>query len=237
MIWFLSNRASGSLVLGVLLLTVCRALVAAADGGFVIVVDLDGLAGGGNPEQNSLDVDEHRFTGSPQFHAVASPAAGSLPLVDHGSPYIASLGGGDDGPITLSRLDGLPFSLIQFDAAEAFLSDVEATLAGFPNAASINVVGQTSSGGQVQTTFTLDGVKDGAAGQNDFQTFTLDASFTNLASITFHGSVPTGGSGAFALDNFHLGTPIPEPATLPLALVALSAWFITQRVSRRPRLA
>lgn len=220
MLRFRSSRAGGYWVLCCFLWAACCGPANASDGGSGIVIDLDSLAGGGNPAVALLEVDEHRFSASLRFHTIASPASGQLPLVDDGSPYIASLAGELDGAITLRRLDGLPFSLTQLDGAEAFLSDVEAELAGFPNARRLRIEAELSAGGQYVALFDLDGLKDGAGGIADFQTFTLPSLlFGNITSATFAGVTASGDPGAIALDNLHVGDAIPEPATSVTALV------------------
>jgi hypothetical protein len=177
----------------------------------------------GNPNITELIVGEYRFT-SEYFHTIANPAGGTLPLVENGSVYIAEEAGPLGKPITIRRTDGLPFALVGLDGAEAFLSDVEAALAGFPNATSLEVTAEVWGGGTANISFPLDGIKDGPGGAADFQPFDLPPEFCGILSATFSGRTASGAEGAIALDNIDVAAVIPEPATSILAvMVALMA--------------
>jgi hypothetical protein len=187
----------------------------------------------GNPNITELLAGEYRFT-SDYFHTIADPAGGTLPLVQNGSLFIAEEAGPLGKPITIRRSDGAPFALLGLDGAEAFLSDVEATLAGFPNAATLLITAEVLGGGTANISFPLDGIKDGLGGAADFQPFELPPAFCGILSATFSGRTATGAEGAIALDNIDVAAVIPEPATgwLP-ALAMLTAWARYRSPRRR----
>jgi hypothetical protein len=156
---------------------------------------------------------------STQFHTVTTPAAGLLALVDGGSPYAASVGGGLDFALTLSRADGRPFTLTQFDAAELFLDSTLAAAEGFATAADIRLSVRWPDGRMEISALSLDGIRDGAGGGADFETFTLAPELTGIAFVTFSGVRLTGEIDAgFAIDN--LVAAVPEPASGALVLAA-----------------
>ena len=122
--------------------------------------------------------------------------------------------------VSLTANSGAPFSLLSLDAANiniGFLTPGE----------SLVVTGNLMSGGTVVQALPL--VLD------TFTTFGLGAQFTNLASVTFAGSL-AGLSTNIALDNIVLATgtgaiSVPEPSTALLLGVGL----LTLGFSRRQR--
>lgn len=82
----------------------------------------------------------------------------------------------DGSTITMQMENAAPFSLNGFDAAEHI-----GAANSFRNAMQITITGFLHGGGIVMQTFTLDGVTDGPGGAADFQTFMLEANFTNPA--------------------------------------------------------
>jgi hypothetical protein len=190
------------------------------------VITFNGVPSVANPTLTSLTTDGFTFT-SGHFHTIDTPALGQFGgLVDNGSIYIAEEAGSVGLPITMVEAGGQPFGLVSFDGAELFLNAAAAAAGGFPNANQINVLGNLSGGGTVNAVLGLDGIADGAGGAPDFQTFILPASFTNLASVTFSGSVVTGAPGAISLDNINTGV-IPAPGALLLGGIGagLVTWF------------
>jgi len=123
----------------------------------------------------------------------------------------------------MTTVSGDPFSLYEFDAAESFAVLPERW------ARRIDVIGQLAGGGMISTSFVLDRILDGIGGAEDFQRFTLPASFTMLSSVLFVGAGNTAVSEGlvfqdFAIDNIvtDLPAPIPEPATIGLLLTGLA---------------
>jgi hypothetical protein len=198
-----------------------------------VTITFDEIGVPGNPLITELDVGEYRFS-SIGFHTIANPGGGSLPLVQNGSFFISEDGGEGEGPITIARLDGFPFALLELDGAEAFLSDVEATLAGFPNAATLEITAQVFGGGTANISLPLDGIKDGLGGAADFQPFTLPAAFCGITSATIWGRTASGADGAIALDNVRVAAVIPEPATVVFAIVALAVACAWRKKRRSP---
>jgi hypothetical protein len=74
----------------------------------------------------------------------------------------------------------------------------------------VTITGNTNVGDTVSRTFELDRFFDGPGGTNDFQLFTLDASWNNLTSIQLDSS-------DYSLDNIQLdliSVPVPAAAWL-----------------------
>lgn len=122
-------------------------------------------------------------------------------------PYNGTTVGGTHDDVALTRADGLPFHLFQFDFAGIFTATqaYETTL---------TVTGEYAGGGTVMDTFTPDGLVDGMGGASDFQTFQIATGegWYNLTSVTFEQSGAGTFSGLFALDNIHVQV-VPELST------------------------
>lgn len=123
---------------------------------------------------------------------------GGSPGAYNGGTYFyiyGSYNGGWGYPsVTLTPLDGTPFSLHRFDYSET---------ATFVAATKLSVTGQTSAGGILMATFFLDGIIDGVGGAEDFETAVFDETWVDLVSVSVQAS--EGASGALlALDNFVL---------------------------------
>lgn len=116
----------------------------------------------------------------------------------------------DDNPLVMTTGSGQLFSLTSFEAAEVFSNDP------LFDADSIQVTGYKGGGTVEVATFDLDNVNDSLGGGDDFETFTLPATFTDLTYVEFLGIPPTDGSGrGFSLDNIN-ATVVPLPGTLML---------------------
>jgi hypothetical protein len=192
----------------------------------------DGVVGSGNPDVAGLEIGPWLFAAQ-KFHTVTLPAAGPVALADNGTPYIASVGGGLDSPITLERADGGPFALLGFDAAEAFLDDIAAAeFSGYTSATKLEVVAQLSDGLTVTLAYDLDGLRDGPGGVGDFQSFTLPDELKSITSVTFTGISAARRDAGFALDNVVVA--VPEPASWAIAVVGAATLAIAiGRIRRR----
>lgn len=117
------------------------------------------------------------------------------------------------GSFTLSKTDGSAFSIFGFDGAETH-TDRESSWAQ-----SILLTGTKLDGSNVTQSFDLDFINDGEGSLNDFQTFSLSSSFTNLVSLQFEG---VGGDSWFSVDNIQTSlTTVPESSSLLLMLLGL----------------
>jgi hypothetical protein len=196
-----------------------------------LTITFDHLSGG-NPALAELVVGDFRFT-SPHFHSISDATGGFLSMVDNGTPFIGHEGGIEGRPITLTHVAGLPFSLVAFDSGEGFVDPVLAGAEGFANANAVRIDAVLSEGGNATGTFLLDGLYDGPAGLDDFETFALPATFADITSATFSG---VGGAidPAIALDNIVVVPPvvIPEPAAGMLAVVVGLLVFTVHRGRR-----
>lgn len=166
-------------------------------------------------------------TGDPnsQFLAPIYEGLGCSPVcADSGS---ASMGvfSNNGNSITVASNSGTPFSFLDFQGGETFV--------GYPSwwANDIQVIGVRPDGTNVATSFRLDGINDGPGGVTDFQTFSMPAGFSSLASVQFVGS---GGSlfNGFSLDNINV-SPVPEPSAYVMLLAGLGLLgFVVHR--RKP---
>lgn len=193
-----------------------------------VALDLtfDDVMSVGNPLVTVLDTHGYRFTGS--FRTIDAP--GGM-LASNGSAVY--LGQGASGPgITVTRADGRPFSLYEFDAAGLYLPSP----AGSPNAQQVSLVGLRVGGGLLGASYTLGDLAH-------FAHFWVPSTWSDLQAVTFTGLLSVATPGALALDDIGVGegpTAVAEPGTL--ALVALTALGVggvalTRRRSRtfRPR--
>lgn len=196
-----------------------------------ILIDFEDVA---TVEDNPIvfSTNSRGFNFSSAHHHVINnpPAGGPAGLASNGTQYIAEEGGNTGAPITMTRAGGGTFSLASFDAAEVFV----VAPSPFPNATILDVLGNLSGGGIVSISFVLDGIIDGVGGLVDFQSFLLPASFTNLVSVVFSGSILGGSTNAgISLDNLNaIGAAalLPEPGTLGLLVPVLAGWGLRRRI-------
>ncbi len=171
--------------LGVLLL-----LVSAASFASFWEIEFEGASGLGNSAVTShseggyiLSSNHMRIIGSPtlcQFGGCAETPATKIPMEWSASgQYLAQEGGNLGGTVTLSQLSKKIFNLRHFSIAELFLDDAAASIGGFRNASTVTITGtryfttldaELGQNAEIFTaSFTLDGIKDGAGGVDDFQ--------------------------------------------------------------------
>lgn len=126
----------------------------------------------------------------------------------NGTPYLLSMWGGS---FTLSKSDGSTFNIFGFDGAEGHMDQPSEW------AQSILLTGTKLDGSSVAQSFSLDFINDGEGSLNDFQTFALSSSFTDLISLQFEGL-----GGDFSIDNIQTSlTTVPESSSLLLMLLGL----------------
>ena len=160
-----------------------------------------------NPLVTMLDTHGYRFTGS--FRTIDTP--GGL-LASNGSAVY--LGQEVSGPgITVTRADGGPFFLYEFDAAGLYVPPS----AGSPNAQQVSLVRLRVGGGILVASYGLSSLPS-------FAHFSVPSTWSDLPAVTFAGLLSAATPGALALDDVGVGegpTSVAEPGTL--ALVALTA--------------
>jgi hypothetical protein len=167
------------------------------------------------------------FTPLSEVSIIDDPTLCLTGCVANGGQYLASQGGDPGQGVAMAAEDGSPFSLLSFDGAELFLG----SLVNFPNAARITLGGVVLGGSTIFASFDLDGLKDGAGGIDDFQSFVLPTGWSNLLSVTFSGEIIGNPQfGAFSLDNINAQGSVPEPTTM---LLLGSGLLVLSR--RRPR--
>lgn len=192
----------------------------------------DDVVGPGNPDVTGLAIGPWLFA-SQKFHTVSLSDAGILGFADNGTPYIASVGGGLDYPITLERADGSPFSLVAFDAAEGFLDDLLAAQQGFIGAQKIEIGAELATGFTLTVEFDLDGLRDGPDGIDDFETLAMPAELSDVTSVTFTGLAANRRDAAFALDNVVVAAVVPEPDALAIVASAVAMLVVAGATQHR----
>jgi hypothetical protein len=173
-------------------------------------IRFDDVVSVGNPLVTSLETDGYRFTAA-AFRTIDTPGG---TLVSNGSPiYIAHEAGPGDG-ITLTRVDGGPFLLYEFEAAGLFT----ALGSGLANAEQVSLLGVRTGGALLSISYTLGSSLAG------FAHFLVPASWHSLESVTFTGLLASGAPAALALDDIGVGEgPVPavaEPSTILLLLTS-----------------
>lgn len=163
------------------------------------VIDFENPPSTGNSTYTSLDVDGFRFTAS-HFHTIDifTPSGG---VAHNGSGVVIGTEGGSAGPstLTMARIDGAPFDVSSFEAAEMWLSPP----GGYPNATSIRVTAMTAGGTPLDTTFLLDGQLDGPGGVADYESFIL-VGYASVMWVQFEGMVGTTPDHGYCIDNIDL---------------------------------
>lgn len=188
-------------------------------------ITFDDVISVGNPPVTMLDTHGYRFTGA--FRTIDTP--GGTLATNASAVYLGQDGFG--AGITVSRADGSPFILYEFDAAGLYAPSSP----GSSNAQQVSLAGIRVDGGILSATY-------GLSSPSGFAHFSVPTTWSDLQAVTFTGLVSAAPPGAFALDDVGVGlgpsNPVAEPATLALAVItALGAggMALTRRRSRRFR--
>lgn len=168
-------------------------------------ITFDDVISVGNPLVTMLDTHGYRFTGA--FRTIEAPGG---TLASNGSAVY--LGQEASGPgITVTRSDGGPFILYEFDATGLHVP----SSTGSPNAHQVTLAGLRFGGTMLSTTYALSGLPG-------FAHFSVPSTWNDLQAVTFTGLLSAAMPGALALDDVGVGegpTSVAEPATLALAVI------------------
>lgn len=178
------------------------------------VLDMEGFAPPANPTTESTSRNMNGFnlfTGHGHYIDSAHASVG-VSWPDNGTDFLLH---DNSSPMILTKIGGGAFSIQSFDASERHVS--------FASGETINVSAMLSGGGIISTVFTLDNTFG-------FETLTFDASWTNLASVSFQNA-----SGRIAYDNIVVDAPTVVSAPGPLAILGLG--ILGLGLARRNRAA
>lgn len=207
--------------LGAILVAVSWAAPAAA-----LDITFDDVMSVGNPLATMLETAGYRFTATP-LRTIDTPGG---TFVANGSAVYIAQEAGWPGGITMTRIDGAPFFLYEFDAAGLLVTPSSAS----PNAQQVSLLGLQAGGALLSASYSL------SSGLASFAHFVAPASWQGLEAVTFTGLLAAGTSGALALDDIGVGggpvSTVPEPSTLLLALataVGVGALMLRRGPRRR----
>jgi hypothetical protein len=194
-------------------------------------ITFDEVTSVGNPLVTTLETAGYRFTAA-SFRTIDTP--GDTFVATGSAVYIAQEAGWPGG-ITVTRIDGAPFFLYEFDAAGLFVKPSSAS----PNAQQVTLLGLQAGGAFLSASYSL------GSGLVGFAHFVVPATWQGLEAVTFTGIFAAGASGALALDDIGVGEgpipTVPEPRTLLLVLttaVAVGVLLLRRRphtLARRRR--
>jgi len=212
------------------LITLATALLASASlatAARAALVDFDDTNPSGTNEiQTHFESDGFNFDGG-HFHIIDDNSAAQF--VDDGAQYLtaeAAAGLGRD--VTMTRIGGGVFDLNQIDIGELWLP-------GNPNNSFFAVVFHgVNAGGVLDRTVELDGIRDGAGGEPDFQSV-IFSGWTDLTSLNITGVNAAGAFGDYSIDNIVVdgGGGVPEPTSWALMLLGFAGLGATLRARRR----
>ena len=173
---------------------------------------------------------------SGHFHLVG-PVSEDIPNASSNGTSHLGYESGRGLPITMERVGGGTFSLLSLDVGEFYSAPNER-----PDAETLTITGTRQGGETVSYTLTIDGIRDGAGGVDDFQHFVLPNTFVNLTSVVFTGLRAGGLDGGIAIDNLEyqlaspevlpacVATPIP-PETPTVTITSPAAGYVAGTVS------
>jgi hypothetical protein len=168
----------------------------------------------------TASVEGYDFT-SAHFHIVGVP---NTCCVSDGTKYLGADAPQLAFPVTMTKTGGGAFNVLGLDAAKLFL-DIGG-IPGFPNAASLELLGNVSGGGTVTASLLL-------PPEGSFGTYSI-AGFTNLDSMVISGLLPgVTDNASWGVDNIVVGSGVPEPGTFGLAALAFAALGLAARRLRR----
>jgi len=152
---------------------------------------------------------------------------GTPTCADNGSKYLLiNYFPTGDSFFSFARTDGLGFDFYGFDLGEGQVNRP------YDWVTTVEISGITMSGEKVAQRFNLDHINDGDAGLfDDFQTFSTNNNFTNLASVLVSGFGAID-RNSFSVDNIQLSSVVvSEPTSIILLLVALFFIFAYRSIS------
>lgn len=173
-------------------------------------ITFDDLAPTSNGISTAVTSDGFDFVGD-HFHIIDTFDSR---LVSSGSNYLSAEAASSLGKsVTMTHAGGSLFNLIGLEVAELWLP-------GEPlnDFSDVIITGNQSGGGILSTSITLDGIRDGVGGVDDFQWAAIG--WTNLISVTITGANSTGAFGDYSIDNINVSL-VPEPETYALLLAGL----------------
>jgi len=175
-----------------------------------VTVVFDDIPNTSNAIQTSVTSTGFDFNGA-HFHIIDSPD----PRVvrNASTSYLTGEAANSLGkPVTMTKGGGGTFSLNAVDVAELWLPG-EVNNDFFYVYISANV----SGGGSLDMLVTLDGIRDGAGGVDDFQLVSFSG-WDNLTDVTFTGRNAAGAFGDYSIDNIVVDSNgrVPEPASFTL---------------------
>lgn len=201
-------------------------LIAAVLFGFVVspgavLIDFEDVVGGQPEMANVFDIQSDGFNfqiGSGHSHLLDDSYFGSP---SNGTTHLALDDDVGDNPVTMTSLNGRPFSLESLDFAEFYLEP----------STRIEVTGLFPHGGSISEILTPDEIVDGIGGVADFETAFFDSSWSDLSSVTLDSVAEPDTHQGWALDNIVV-TVIPEPASLLLVGTCLAGLAAMRRKSK-----
>jgi hypothetical protein len=177
------------------------------------VIDFNSVVNGSaNADRTTpLTTQGYTFT-SAHFHINDTPGAcafgGCTTL--NGTQYLNLDAPQLGQPVVMTRAGGGSFNLNSLQASRLFVDGTASALLNFPNADTLELVGELSGGGTVSVSISLPALPS-------FNSFSLPGTFINLLSLTISGSVDgVTDNASWAVDNIDV-SDVPEPSTVLFA--------------------
>lgn len=184
------------------------------------IVSFDAFPDNSSPILTAASVDGFDFA-SEHFHIVGVP---NSCCVSNGTKYLGLDAPSLGFPVTMTKTGGGTFDVTGLDGAKLFLT--VGGLAGFPNAITLDLLGNLSGGGTISTSLVL-------PPEGTFSPFVIGG-FTSLTSLVISGSAPGTANASWGVDNIIVDeTVVPEPSTFGLMIISGAAMCALAR-RRRP---